>query len=639
VTSASTGGSFSVIYPPVPFSIGAGGQQSVTVLCNPTATGSVNGSLSIASSDPAQPNIKVPLQAEAVAGPESTVSLPSNSVDFGNVVVGQSTAASFQVNSLGPGILNISKFQSGNGAYSMASPSLPFSVQPGQSQAVTVKFTPAAVGSQNTVFTLTSDDPDAPSVAINATGAGVASNSGTPSYSAISVLNAASGQGGGVSPGEMVVIYGSNLGPASLAGLQLSNGAVATSAGNTQVLFDGAPAPIIYASAGQTAVMVPYEVAVGGVTEMQVVYNGVKSNVASLQVVDVIPGLFTANASGKGPGAILNQDLSVNSAANPAAPGSVVVLYGTGEGQTNPVGLDGALTGTVWPLPIAPVSVTIGGVGATVGYAGEAPGLVAGMLQVNATIPAGLGSGAQPVVVTVGGASSQPGVTVAVKGAGGTGGDTTTGLVGWWKFDEAAGSTVTDSSGNGNAGTISGGVTRVPGMFGGALSFDGSTGFITGSSPGTDFPTGSAARTITAWINITNAQTVDNALLHYGSYGGAPPAINFHLFITGTGSDAAVGNGYGFGVVQGTASVADGQWHNVAGVYEGPGTNIARIYVDGVEQSSATLTDVPDTGVATPWRIGNFLAGGGLYRGLMDDVRIYDRALSATDLQALSAGH
>ncbi len=61
--------------------------------------------------------------------------------------------------------------------------------------------------------------------------------------------------------------------------------------------------------------------------------------------------------------------------------------------------------------------------------------------------------------------------------------------------------------------------------------------------------------------------------------------------------------------------------------------------MDGVEQSSATLSNVPDTGAATPWRIGSFLTGAGLFRGLMDDVRIYDRALSAADLEALSAGH
>jgi len=136
---------------------------------------------------------------------------------------------------------------------------------------------------------------------------------------------------------------------------------------------------------------------------------------------------------------------------------------------------------------------------------------------------------------------------------------------------------------------------------------------------------------------ITNPPTVDNAILHYGTYGGAP-AVNFHLFVTGAGSEVAFGNGYGFGVIDGTTSVADGQWHNVAGVYEGPGTNVARIYVDGIQQFSGTLLDVPDTGNQTPWRIGNFLAGGGFFSGLMDDVRIYGRALSTTDLQAVFAG-
>ena len=93
-----------------------------------------------------------------------------------------------------------------------------------------------------------------------------------------------------------------------------------------------------------------------------------------------------------------------------------MVLYATGEGQTVPDGVDGLLTGTTLRRPALPVSVTIGGQPAEVLYAGSAPGLVSGVLQVNARIPAGVTTGpAIPVVVTVGGASSQAGVTLAVR--------------------------------------------------------------------------------------------------------------------------------------------------------------------------------------------------------------------------------
>jgi uncharacterized protein (TIGR03437 family) len=96
----------------------------------------------------------------------------------------------------------------------------------------------------------------------------------------------------------------------------------------------------------------------------------------------------------------------------------VIVLYVTGEGQTTPFGVNGriAVTGATLPHPIAPVSVTIGGVTATVQYAGGAPGSLAGLMQINAVIPEGINSGsAVPVTVTVGAASSQSGVTIAVS--------------------------------------------------------------------------------------------------------------------------------------------------------------------------------------------------------------------------------
>jgi uncharacterized protein (TIGR03437 family) len=127
------------------------------------------------------------------------------------------------------------------------------------------------------------------------------------------------------------------------------------------------------------------------------------------------PALFSANSSGKGNGAILNQDTSVNSPSNPAAKGSIVVLYGTGEGQTNPRGVDGRIASSVFPKPLGSVSVTIGGIAAQVLYAGAAPGLVAGVFQINATLPPGVPSGAVSVVVTVGTASSQPGLTLSVQ--------------------------------------------------------------------------------------------------------------------------------------------------------------------------------------------------------------------------------
>jgi len=231
------------------------------------------------------------------------------------------------------------------------------------------------------------------------------------------IANAASYLGGIVAPGEIVTLFGRGFGPRDLASLRLDeNGRVATSLAGTRVLFDGIAAPMIYALRDQVSVVVPYGVAGKSVTGVQVEYNDWTTDVVRVPVLPSAPGIFALDASGQGPGAILNEDYSVNSAAKPAKRGSVVMIFATGEGETDPPGQDGVLAGLVLPKPVLPVSVTIGGAPAVVEYAGGAPGLVAGVLQVNARIPEGVTPGAAvPVVVKIGSASSQPGVTMAVE--------------------------------------------------------------------------------------------------------------------------------------------------------------------------------------------------------------------------------
>jgi uncharacterized protein (TIGR03437 family) len=237
-----------------------------------------------------------------------------------------------------------------------------------------------------------------------------------PAMTAAGVVNAASFAGGPVAPGEIVTLFGTGIGPAALVTLTLSpTGFIDNFLSDTQVLFDGVPAPVIYASVNQTSVNVPYAVAGKSSTQMVVEYQGRRSPAVTLPVAGAAPALFSANATGKGNGAILNQDTSLNSASNPADKNSIVVLYGTGEGQTNPGGIDGKLAVGTYPKPLLDVSVTIGGTDAEILYAGAAPGLVAGVFQINARLPVNTASGDVPVVVKVGTASSQSGLTVAVR--------------------------------------------------------------------------------------------------------------------------------------------------------------------------------------------------------------------------------
>ncbi|MGD0771871.1 MAG: BACON domain-containing carbohydrate-binding protein [Candidatus Solibacter sp.] len=239
---------------------------------------------------------------------------------------------------------------------------------------------------------------------------------GPPPAVLSSVANAANYNTDAVSPGEIVALFGSGLGPASIVTLQVSNGVVTNTLAGTQVLFDSVAAPMIYTLSGQVSAVVPYGVAGKTSTQVQVSYQGSLSNTVTMPVRAATPAIFSLDASGVGPGAILNQDLSVNSTGNPAARLSVIALYCTGGGVTQPPSTDGAvIAGASFLLAQTPV-VTIGGVNAVVQYAGAAPGSVAGLTQINVQVPAGVTpANALPVIVKIGDFASTASVTVAVK--------------------------------------------------------------------------------------------------------------------------------------------------------------------------------------------------------------------------------
>jgi uncharacterized protein (TIGR03437 family) len=230
------------------------------------------------------------------------------------------------------------------------------------------------------------------------------------------VANGASFILGAVAPGEVVVIWGSGLGPAQLTQYQLNSasGLVGTSLAGTSVIFGGTPAPILYTSATQIGAVVPFGIS-GSNVQVFVQYQGRTSAPVALAVAPVAPALFTADSSGKGQAAASNQDGTLNGAAYPAKVGSYISLWLTGAGQMNPSGVDGQPGAAPLAKPAAPIAVTIGGQSAAVQYAGQAPNTVAGVMQINALIPSGIQAGnAVPVVVQAGSVSTQAGVTIAV---------------------------------------------------------------------------------------------------------------------------------------------------------------------------------------------------------------------------------
>jgi uncharacterized protein (TIGR03437 family) len=167
-------------------------------------------------------------------------------------------------------------------------------------------------------------------------------------------------------------------------------------------------------------VVVPYGVGGRQSTSVVVSYRGVRSAPVTYQVADAIPGIFTIPSGGTGQGAILNQNNSVNSLSNPARRGEIIQIYATGEGAVFPAVTEGRIIPAVAAelrRPVGTVQVQLGGRTLTPEYAGSAPGLVTGAMQVNVRIPADLPVAAPQnlaITISVGNMMSQPGVTVAV---------------------------------------------------------------------------------------------------------------------------------------------------------------------------------------------------------------------------------
>ena len=234
----------------------------------------------------------------------------------------------------------------------------------------------------------------------------------------VAAVTDAASYGKRIAPGEMVVVWGSGMGPANLAGLtQDADGLVSTSVAGVRVLFDGVPAPVVYVSDKQIAVVAPYFGTAGTTTHVQVEYQGVRSDPLAVAISPTAPALFTMNQQGWGQGAILNNaDYSVNGLAHPASRGQYVLLYGTGEGITDPPGVDGRLATGILPKPLAKVIVQIGGQNANVTYAGAAPGFMPGLFQIDAQVPQNAPAGnTVPVAVTIGDTTSQTLVTMVIQ--------------------------------------------------------------------------------------------------------------------------------------------------------------------------------------------------------------------------------
>ena len=209
-------------------------------------------------------------------------------------------------------------------------------------------------------------------------------------------VNAGSYQRNDLAPGEIIAIFGENLGPPTGAAAPISEGSFPLTYAGITVTVNGYAAPLLYVSATQVNAVVPLETAGQYNPVLQVTVNGLTSDPYSRFRADASPGVF----------AIANPDGSTNSASQGASAGSYITIYGTGQGLSNPPEVDGQIMGSVLSIPILPVTVFIDNNPATVLYAGSAPDLVAGILQVNVQLPPDLAAGQHLLSLLIGGISS-----------------------------------------------------------------------------------------------------------------------------------------------------------------------------------------------------------------------------------------
>ena len=236
-----------------------------------------------------------------------------------------------------------------------------------------------------------------------------------------------------IAPGEIIAITGSGLGTAIAQVADPSNGAYPTTIGTAPATTivelevtagQWVAMPIIMAEAGQVNAVVPFNMTPATGMNMRVTYNGVVSANYTVDSASSMPGIFTMDASGQGQAAVLNyiastNSYTLNSAANPAAKGSIVAIYATGGGVTStlpsPEGQLVPLGGTL-PTLVATTTVTIGADTVSPDYAGGVPTAIAGLVQLNVTLPStALTNKATPLYITVGGRTSPAGVTIAIK--------------------------------------------------------------------------------------------------------------------------------------------------------------------------------------------------------------------------------
>jgi hypothetical protein len=218
----------------------------------------------------------------------------------------------------------------------------------------------------------------------------------------------------------------------------------------------------------------------------------------------------------------------------------------------------------------------------------------------------------------------------ATSGGGG-GGETGTGPVGHWKLDETSGTSASDSSGNNITGTLTNGPVWATGKIGNALQFDGSNDYVALGTPAALQITG--AMTLSAWVYIDTFTTNGRIIAKQG--GSSARCWSLNVESNGVAAFQIASNSSTLVIV--SSAISSGQWVHLTGVYE-PGSAL-RLYINGALAASNT-TSIPSTQFnnSLAVNIGRRPDASNYFDGTIDDVRVYNRSLTATEVSALYGG-
>ncbi len=204
-------------------------------------------------------------------------------------------------------------------------------------------------------------------------------------------------------------------------------------------------------------------------------------------------------------------------------------------------------------------------------------------------------------------------------------------LIGYWKFDETSGTTAQDATGNGNDGTLNGDPQWVAGKLGGALEFDGEGDYVDiGNDPIFNI---TDQITVACWIKVSQFTDSWQAIFTMGddSWRLQRQTTTDNLCWACTGVTGTPGDWW----LHGDVNVNDGEWHHIAGVYDG---SKYYLYVDGDLDASKDTSGTMSISSYPVFIGANAQQSGREFDGLIDDVRIYKRALMDTEILGVMAG-